>query len=246
MKIKGVFKVFLSCCISMTLLFSTACGDIEYYWGKPEVEWFKSSNGEVVVVYNGSHYVRNENIIEDSFQGEYFSNFEEREVVAAFVSYMVIFGRLPMYISTMDSENVVLQIQGIGAMSYYVKEGFELPNIENTKISRIFLQKGSYDAEYSTCCREYIDAYEGGLTLYEIVEENASMLEGEFVGTCYLELEGYEYLKVGQFSVREEENQLYFCIGENRKKTEEGYLCYKIKDEYQEVFRDAINELNNT
>ena len=125
--------------------------------------------------------------------------------------------------------------------------------IENKKIGRFYLAYHAKDGNLywgyigePSITKEPIGEYDGGLTLHEVVEENASMLEGQFIGNCYLVLESNVQIKVGQISVFEEENQLYFCIGENRKKTEEGYLCYKIKDEYQDLFRNAINELKKT
>ena len=227
----------------MILLLSTACGYKEYA-GVPKIKTIELSNGEIAISYNGSIYRKNEEITSDNISGEYFLNFEDREVVAVW-NYMWL-GKLPIYRSTMDTEKMILQVQEIGATpSYYVKEGFELPDIENTEINKVFLQESMYDAEYGNACREYIDIYEGGLTLYEIVETNESMIEDQCVETCFLELEDYEYLKVGQISVYEADEQLYFCIGEDRTKTEAGYLCHKIKSEYQEVFRNAINQFNS-
>lgn len=245
MKRKKVFKLFAVGCILLVLLLSTSCGFRECA-GKPEMKWTTLPSGEKAMVYKGSTYIRNRDIVEDYLYGDYFVNFEERTVVAAVTT---IFARYAIYISTMDTENMILQNRVVGGIFYYVKEGFELPDIENTKINRIFLQEGCYDA-MSEARRKYIDSYGGGLMLHEIVEANERVLEEPpYVGTCFLELEGYAYLKVGQISVREAEGELYLCIGEDRHGVEnrhDAYKCYKLKDEYQESFRNAINELNNT
>lgn len=242
MKIKKVCKLFAVGCILPVLLLSTSCGFRECA-GKPEMKWTTLPSGEKAMVYKGSTYIHNRDIVEDNLYGDYFANFEELEVVAA---KSTIFGRYPVYASRTDGETMILHSQGIGGMFYYVKEGVELPDIENTKINRIFFQKGWYDA-MSEARRKYIDSYGGGLTLYEIVEANESILEENRVGTCYLELEGYAYLKVGKIFVYEAEGELYLCIGEDRHGVEnryDAYKCYKLKDEYQESFKNAINELN--
>lgn len=245
MTIKKVCKLFAIGCILPLLLLSTSCGYIECA-GKPEIKWITLPSGEEAMVYKGSTYIKNENIKLDEFYGGYFANFEELEVVAA---ESTIFGRYPIYASKTDGETMFLrrEVTGFIAYRYYVKEGFELPDVENTKINRIFLQEGWYDLDSTEARRKYIDSYGGGLTLYEIVEENESILEKNRVGTCYLELEGYAYLKVGQINVYEAEGELYLCIGEDRHGVEnrrDTYKCYKLKDEYQESFRNAINELN--
>ena len=86
MKIKRGFKVFLGCCISMILLLSTACGYKEYA-GVPKIKTIELSNGEIAISYNGSIYRKNEEITSDNISGEYFLNFEDREVVAVW-NYM--------------------------------------------------------------------------------------------------------------------------------------------------------------
>ena len=245
MKIKKILKAIVCGCIAAVLLCLTACGYF-MYMGTPEVKWIELSDSEQAISYNGAIYRAYEEpgmslgLQQNCFVGEYFLNFSQGYKTP--LAYNQILARFPVYVSAMDEEEMVLYVWGAVAwQQFYVKEGFVLPDMETATIVKMFLQDGSDFMHDNPIIanRCYIGEYAGGCTLYDIVEKEVIEIKGKFVSTCYLELEGYEYLQAGQMYVYDSEDTLYLCIGENK-----GHEMHKIKLEYQGMFRNTIEKLN--
>lgn len=240
MRRKSIFKqIVLVGLILLLSIFSTSCG--WEYLGYPVIDLESDSNGNVFLVYEGSKYYRTDEIGEDPFVCTYFLNYEEREIIGA--NEVFVLGRLPVYVSPKDEEKMVIEVRVIGGPGYFIKEGFELPDIENSIIDKIFLQSGHYDIDNGDAKRSYIDDYGGDLRLHDIVELEQNVIDGQLHYYCYLELENFDFLKIGKYSIIENENCLYLRHELGNPYEEDIY--YRIKDEYQETFRNAINELNN-
>ena len=240
MKVKKILKGIACGCISAVLLSSTACGYFMYI-GTPEVKWVELSDGTKGISYNGAIYRAYESpgmglgLQPNNSDGEYHLNFAQGYKIP--LAYNQILGRFPVYVSAMDEEEMVLYVWGAVAWhQLYVKEGFELPDMETTTIVNMFLLDGweFISDELKIADRYYIDEYAGGCTLYDMVEEEAAERKGRYVDACYLELEGYEYLQA-QLSVYEVEDTLYLCFSEYRYDE-----MHEIKPEYQEMFRNAL------
>ena len=83
----------------------------------------------------------------------------------------------------------------------------------------------------------------GVTTFFDLIDTTVEAEKANYLGyCCYLELEEFDFLKVGRFDIRELDDTLYFCVSDYFKETFE-YKYYKIKDEYQEIFRNTIEKL---
>lgn len=246
MKIKKILKGIACGCVSAVLLCSTACGYFQHI-GVPEVKWVELSDVERAISYNGAIYRENSDIMEGTWaRGDYFLNYSQGYNTP--LAYNQILGRNLVYTSAMDKEEIVLYVYGAVAWhAFYVKEGFELPNIETTKIGKVFLQYGSDDKINDKFAdRVYVDIDDSDLILYDLVEEELLPVAGKYCYIdCYLELEGYEFLQVGQMYVYNYEGEIYLSIGDNRGLgLDAEQKMQKAKSEYQQAFMDAYTKLN--
>lgn len=246
MKGKKMVKAIAACLLTVVSLSATACGYFQHI-GVPEVKWVELSDVERAISYNGAIYRENSDITEGTwFRGDYFLNYSQGYNTP--LAYNQIFGRNLVYTSAMDKEEMVLYVYGAVAWhAFYVKEGFELPNIETTKIGKVFLQYGSDDKINDKFAdRVYVDIDDSDLILYDLVEEELLPVAGKYrYIDCYLELEGYEFLQVGQMYVYNYEGEIYLSIGDNRGvEPDAEEKMQKVKPEYQQAFMDAYTKLN--
>ena len=93
---------------------------------------------------------------------------------------------------------------------------------------------------------------EGVICYLDIFEQNAEVLTVNklelYEIRCAVELENYEYIRSCPCYIVEDNDKLYMTRYENIVKNETDLLtvadCYQIKDEYQEAFKNAIEQLN--
>ena len=211
----------------------TSCDKIEYYLDFlcnceiHDYPLFSTEKGGVLIYKNVKYH-------------------HKREVGFRDIESEVIVGRMKdMYgscfsitVSSLEVEpNIVKWERGW----FYVKEGFELPDYKNPIMEKFFIK--DYYGNISN--KRIIIKEIAGKKLNDIVEEVIpcsfefwKAMKGFSVGAGYNIL-GYPYLYYGDLEIREYEGNYYIQLYV-------GNYCGKVLDEYQDLFRNAINELNNT
>ncbi len=220
MKLKRFICLFLC---AITCLLGCSCG--EYIQGLqcPWAEYTEDGN----LIYEGNLYIARSNFSNDG----YIVNYKNWYPI---LKTPWMYGPITMTVSENDSDKNIIHGYGL----YYVKDSLNLPkHAFECEISNIYFETRGLENNI----RINLDALEYPLS--HIVEgEGLSLFNesGRLDGanslkiSCYLEFTQYDFL-LGYYSVVEYNGELYF---------EQINDAYKIKDEYQEIFRNAIEELN--
>ena len=250
----------LLCLVCSMLIFSMTfcfggCGVIKYSQ-YPTLEWVSSEgNTEGYYIYNGKRYYPTDKIGVDDKGDEYCINHHDWELVAS--RWWLNSMKTPVYVNELDKDENVLYMPAVYAADvYFVEENFRFPDVYNTEISNIFLATGAMDWAAKNEVRNYLQYSWDGITYNDLVEEEIIYIERES-GTwggwyrVYLELTNYEYFKSVGVSVAEVDNELYMlvnqrkCVERENSSTIFGFDCQKIKPEYYEVFRNAMDQLDS-
>lgn len=271
---KKASKSLVALMMCLTLLLSSGCvfvdGLIECK-GLPQAEKVKMDNGEHYILYNGMKYFCVQEEVDTWQQGwaeEYFLNYNQLLMVASVWTVLAFHGpcKCPIYVSDFDVEQNVLQVRGtgspMGAWAIYFKEGFEYPSAPfNTPIERIYLCNRG-DVAYDK--RSYLSNIGAGVTYNSLFERESVTIqyhELDRYRICFLELEGYSYLTMvecsfyvfeydGNFYMAKEDAMRSFADLKSKETNQTtGYYisgeCYRIKEEYQSVFKDAWGQLED-
>ena len=241
-------KKILSLIFSALLLFCSlsifaGCGSIKYFqYQTLEIE---TEDGKSFIDYNGNRYFYKYEIEVRHYVDKYGLLFNEKQLVGKI--YNSFLPASLVYVSDLDKESNVLYVEQSSMFSVrgcFVKEGVELPDIftssiENIIISLDFAEKPDGYMNESV----YVPTLSPDTTYYDIVDKDSvaevetDEFEIEFHG--YLGIKGYEYLRVRYFAIFEIDNEI--CIAESWDVVE----YYKVKPEYQEVFRNAMDQLDS-
>ncbi|MBQ9728849.1 MAG: hypothetical protein IJV85_04560 [Clostridia bacterium] len=204
------------CCI----ILCSGCGDFFEVYQYPKAEFTKEGN----LIYEGQLYT-NYDIGDDG----YLLTGELYPILRCYGNYGCLSGYTSMKVSAQDLEkNIITRF-----MNHYVKEGFELPDKAfQCNISDILL--------YSRRNEESIQLSRLNYPICDIAESEGLQLEIENSTsiTCYLKLVEYDYLE-GILYIERYNDELYVLTSNLNSK------WYKIKDEYQEIFKTAMEELNS-
>ena len=203
------------------------------------IEAVMNQEGERIITYDGKEYRYEIEIYQDCADAVYFANYEDRILIGQAGNFGC--AGLPVYFSTKDKERKLIHYHVIGGAFYYLEVGVELPDIFASDISALFLQNEMYDSLVQAQ-REYV-SIDSGKKFFDLIEEVPQEIEGQIKYACFLELEGFEFLKVGQFYVCESNNILYLRVNEEKFGIGDEAKYYEIKDEYQEAFKIAMERL---
>lgn len=198
--------------------------------------------------YEGYLYV-NDNI--DSYKG-YFMVYDNLEIIGRHLDLLNCWSI--DYFSNRDVEKNWRSGNGnIQEYANYLKEGFELPNILDSKLLEMRIPCGDINESIGVKIDENdtVIGFDEEITLQRVVDlqnryENIEMYNKLI--TCYFVLREFPYLAWGnRGGCVLYENEIYLFCNYRIEENIDGYdsVYYKIKDEYQETFRNAINELNN-
>ena len=139
-----------------------------------------------------------------------------------------MYGYTTLTVNESDTEKNFLFLHG-GA--YYVKDRFNLPQQAfESEISNIVLETRGRENNIQV----NLDALEYPVSHIAESEKLELNYDTSLTITCYLQFVQYDLL-IGWYSVEEYDEELYLVAF---------FKWYKIKDEYQEIFRNAIEELN--
>jgi hypothetical protein len=125
--------------------------------------------------------------------------------------------------------------------SYFFKEGFEFPKHNEAAISKIILSEGGYESITEISDQTIV-------TWSDIVDYSTTIPFDSFQGdifSCYGVLKDYSIpFYTGEFWVILFENVVYIgAEGDIRSGDNEVY--YKVSDEYQELFKNAMELIPN-
>lgn len=244
-------KKILSLIFSALLLFCSlsifaGCGSIKYFqYQTLEIE---TEDGKSFIDYNGNRYFYKYEIEVRHYSEKYGLRFNDKQLVGKIYN-----GILPaslVYVSDLDKESNVLYVKQSSMFSVrgcFLKEGIELPDIFTSSIDNIIISLDSTDKPdglmNETVC---VPTLSPDTTYYDIVDqESVAQLDTTGVEVAfhgYLGIKGYEYLKVQYLAIFEVDNEI--CIAESQIGLVDIVDYYKVKPEYQEAFRNAMNELN--
>lgn len=133
---------------------------------------------------------------------------------------------------------LLLRSWNAGHLSFYFKEGFALPKYNEVALSKILLSQGK-----SKPTIELSD--DVNVTWNDIIDYTTSIKKEKYCSSywCYGELKDYSTcLRTGCFYVIDIDGVVYICV--DRPIQEDEAIYYKISEEYQQVFKDAINNPN--
>ena len=228
--------VLLFCCTSCVLMAELTDQYKEYEKVELDVP-------TATVIYNGMEYVACD-VTRDpkwSHRDGFRLNGEQIIVAKRFQTSAYV----PIYVSLYDVEQYLL-VDHSGFI-YAAKKDFALPHIEESPLSSVFIQPiSSEETEGFTV----LDNTNGSIYLRDFMsfEMSYDISEGESKrdGLCGIScvFEEYQYLRWIFMDLAWIDGEIY-CLYNNLgdlAKLESGY--YKVKTEYQEVFRNAIEELN--
>ena len=142
-------------------------------------------------------------------------------------------GCIPMYKSEYDTEANVLQ----NAYGYYIKEGITIPkDILSCQIESITLKTSENSIKIVW------ESFFSSLTIKDILKMDEELEYAQLNERAIMKVEivGYPYLTSNGIGLYDYDGIL--CLGFN---VDRHKYC-RIKDEYQETFRNAINELKKT
>lgn len=248
-------KKILSLTFSALLLFCSlsifaGCNALQYpQYETLEIE--KSEDGTAFIAYKGNRYFYNVAIETNHYPQKYGLYINEKQLVGK-IYYGIFFPVSLIYVSDLDKDANVLYVQQGSMFSpsgCWLKEGVVLPDMYTASIDNIIISLGDADEihglmDESVC----VPTLTPNTTYYDIVDQSSlTQLDTKGVEVAihgYLGIKGYEYLKVQYLAIFEVENEI--CIAESRIGLVDVVEYYKVKPEYQESFRNAINELNNT
>ena len=198
--------------------------------------------------YDGYVYIHNQI---DLYKG-YFMVYDNLEIIGRRLDLLNCWSI--DYFSNRDVEKNWRS--GNGYMQEYanaLKEGFELPNILDSKLLEMRIPCGDIYESIGVKIDEgeTVICFDEEITLQQVIDlqnRNENIETDNKLITCYFVLREFPYLAWGnRGGIVLYQHEIYlFCnywIEENIYGYDSVY--YKIKDEYQEVFRNAIKEFNN-
>lgn len=209
---------------------------------------FLEKTEEKNIIYNGNEYIYiGGNTVDRTYLRDdrwYYLDYAKLSPVGSV--WHGIIGGLPsrclVYVSDLDIEENILYIDE-GYPCCYVKEGFEFPDIYETNIADIYLGIDRMQILCGGSKNIFSNSLNAEIVFYDLVESEVSMIDDsgiEECAQCYFQLENYEFLQCYGMKIYEIEDLLY-CQTASTSYGNREY--YKIKDEYQEAFRNAITEL---
>lgn len=216
------------------LLLSSGCGYIRYA-KYPKID---------IHNYEGQRYIGDDIILHNG----YFMIYDNRIIVGRYLDLINCWSLA--YFSNRDAEKNWLQGNGYHqAYASGLKEGFQLPNILETKISEARISCGNIETYFvgvEVKDSDIVISFNDGIRITDIldIENPYEHLEIDNNNrSCYFVLNDEPYLAWGINSeIVLYNDETYFSCGAHCEELD--YAYYKIKDEYQEIFRNAINELN--
>lgn len=232
------------------MFFLSGCGHLRNF--APILKTVKEGE-ELILIYNEERYISTDFINNESLVNEdgIYLNYEKLILIGVVFAQAGLF-KLPVYVSNIDKDANVLYIVGGPRNSYYIKETLVFPDIYTTEIANIFITLNNV-SELEAGERQYLSPLWNGLVYSDIIEEEIVYkdISEWYSGKVYFELLDYKYLKVldrfivnvdGELYLTQEVDQWY---RENGKvKVKDSAYCQRIKSEYQEIFKTAIEELN--
>ena len=214
------------------------------YFVYGDYPFLEKVEGSSALIYNNSKYIYTQTIKPNyGYKAEYSLNYLDLTMVGKVKDKGSPISLV--YTSNFDGEENFLYIKGsaLSRSGIWVKESFEFPDIYSSEIENIFVGEDYYTSE-TEAQRIYLSLEEKGLTYHNIIDTDSAELvldeELEILAHSFFELKNYKYLKVGYLGIFAIESDLYV----SNNFGEEGETYHKINNEYQEVFRNAIEELN--
>ena len=197
------------------------------------------------IIYNGCVYEYREEINRDRYLYELL-HYNELKVVASLWTGDVIPRKTPVLVSDLDINENILKIDGpaFGASGYFVKDDFTLPVAsDGMEVEKIFIASETTPISVSNV---------QGITYNNLFEFTDVVLKIDkkerFKSECYCILKGYEYIRSCRFYLIEQNDVLYgtryMNIEDEDNFSITAFDCRKLKDEYQEVFKTAMNQFN--
>lgn len=201
--------------------------------------------------YEGQRYISGDIMFD---RDGYFMIYDNRVIVGRYLNLLSCWSIA--YFSNRDTEKNWLQGNGYNqAYANCLKEGFKLPNILETDILEARIPCRNIRPDYSIGVKvqedDIVIRFTDGIRIVDILDiENPcqGLKMSKDPKSCYFVLKEDSYLAWGSYSgIVDYNNELYFeYFGVSFNSDARSVKYYPIKDEYQETFRNAINELNNT
>ena len=189
------------------------------------------------ILYNGHKYILQDST-SDFWRYYYYYNPAFRDTPSQRIAITPFLGTISIAWSE-DFDDNILQYRTPGCgLSYYFKEGFQFPKHNEAALSKILLSEGGYEPII-----EIPD--ETKVTWSDIIDYSISIPFDSFQGDifcCYGLLRGYSAsIYTGEFWVILFQDVVYIG-GERDIRRGDNKVYYKISDEYQQIFKDVINE----
>lgn len=132
---------------------------------------------------------------------------------------------------------LLLRSWNAGHLSIYFKEGFTFPKYNEVALSEILLSYGKKKPviEFSE---------DADVTWNDIIDYSTSIKHEKYCSSywTYGKLRDYSTcLLTGRFYVIEVDGVIYICVDRPIQEDEDEAIYYKISEEYQQIFKDAID-----
>ena len=236
---------FSSCGYVADYLFEKWKQEVDSYPDLMEVERYQDESGVHMLEYNNKEYIMCDPVSSPIADDAYTLVMDDAVLVCKVYGAHAF---SPLYISRKDiEENVLARMNG---RIYAVRKGFTLPSLHNDTFSKVYLRPNGSLVESN----ERTVAVLENVSLMDFIE--TEMVAECKMGNPYWDAFSscgynmrciffdYEYLAVDSIGVMLFEGISYIRYdGLGCGELENGF--YKVKDEYQEVFKNEINEGNN-
>ena len=236
---------FSSCGYVADYLFEKWKQEVDSYPDLMEVERYQDESGEHMLEYNNKEYIMCDPVSSPIADDAYTLVMDDAVLVCKVYDAHAF---SPLYINQKDiEENVLARMNG---RIYAVRKGFTLPSLHNDTFSKVYLRPNGSLVESN----ERTVAVLENVSLMDFMdaERVAECKMGnpywDAFSSCGYNMRciffDYEYLAVDSIGVMLFEGISYIRYdGLGCGELENGF--YKVKDEYQEVFKNEINEGNN-
>ena len=225
-------KGWISILISIVMLLSfSGC----IYFGSsidfdklPEVEYVEGGfiwNGDRYIeteIYNDKGFILNSEVVPIAKIETFYGNWMSIDAIEGVEDYNILSATI---------------------YRYYLKEGVQLPKVYRCTLDGITLESSFWVDGERVRAKVVVDLFDEPFVMQDVLEEDYIVWGPKQVSAiCRLNLRDYSSFTSEFIDLVEEQGELYIrCQSVISESGQEEH--YKVKDEYQQSFREALNKL---
>ena len=128
----------------------------------------------------------------------------------------------------------------------YFKKGFVFPDCDNDEIEKVVISDMHYDNNPKN--NMIVKQFNESLYLNDMIDCETALVEGnEWINrscSAYITFKNYKEIMLSDLWIYEYKDEIYLEIRDAtpHNRSYNPYNKYKVRDEYQELFKSAINE----